>query len=102
MSLSACPDCGANLGRNASKCRCGWCAPGTPQGPTEKPRVPCAADPACRYEGRIWHRKLTPRERVCVDHYSIAIDRDTTLAGCPTIPPAPIRTVQPKNVTGER
>ena len=26
--LSSCPDCGASVGRNAIKCRCGWSATG--------------------------------------------------------------------------
>jgi hypothetical protein len=68
----------------------------------EERGTPCAADPSCRYYGRIWNRNLLPHQRICVDHHYIAINQDTTLANCPTIPPAPIRLVQPKNVTGER
>ena len=69
---------------------------------TEPARVPCAADAACRFAGRMWIRGLLPTERICVDHYYIAVQRDGSLAGQPVIPPAPIRTVAPKNVTGER
>lgn len=64
--------------------------------------VPCAADPACRYYGRLWNRNLLPHQRICVDHHYIAINQDTTLAGQPTIPPAPLRIVKPKNVAGDR
>jgi hypothetical protein len=98
MSLSACPDCGASLGRNASKCRCGWVT-----GPAKSEATggtPCAADPSCRYYGRLWNRNLLPHQRICVDHHYIAINQDTTLANCPTIPPAPIRTLIAKPVAG--
>jgi hypothetical protein len=64
--------------------------------------VPCAADRLCRYYGRLWTRNLQPNERICVDHYYIAINQDGSLAGEPVIPPAPMRLVQRKNVTGER
>lgn len=100
MSLSACPDCGGNLGRDAQKCRCGWKS-GAAQSESNG-GTPCAADPACRYFGRLWNRNLLPHQRICVDHHYIAINQDTTLAHCPTIPPAPLRIVNPKNVTGER
>lgn len=39
--LPACPDCGANLGRDAKKCRCGWKAA------IELPRLSVQ----CAYEG---------------------------------------------------
>lgn len=45
-------------------------------------RVPCAADAACKYTGRMWVRGLEPSARLCVQHYSQAIDEDRSLAKC--------------------
>jgi hypothetical protein len=56
----------------------------------EPDRVPCAADTACRFNGRLWIRHLQPNERICVDHYYIAINNDGSLAGEPVIPPRPV------------
>jgi hypothetical protein len=85
MSLSACPDCGANLGRNAIKCRCGWAS--GPQASGGERLTPCAGNPSCKYAGRMWIRSLQPNERICVDHYYIAVQNDGSLAGDPVIPP---------------
>ena len=52
----------------------------------EKPRTPCAADPTCRYTGMLWVRTLQHDQRICVDHYYIAIKQDRSLIG-PTVPP---------------
>lgn len=38
--LTACPDCGANVGKGASKCRCGWQAVG--QAAAARPVTMCA------------------------------------------------------------
>ena len=85
MSLSACPDCGGNLGKNAMKCRCGWA---TAAAQSESAGgTPCAADPTCRYFGRLWTRNYLPHQRICVDHYYIAINRDGSLARDSVIPP---------------
>lgn len=76
-ALTACPDCGGNLGKNATKCRCGWKAPGAVQAEVaaEKRITPCAADPACRYPGLMWVRSLRPDQRICVIHYCDHPDR---------------------------
>lgn len=52
----------------------------------EKPRTQCAADLACRFAGMLWVRTLPPDQRICVDHYCIAIQRDRSLIG-DTVPP---------------
>ena len=62
--------------------------------------VPCAADPACRYFGRLWVRSLLPNERICVDHYYIAINNDGSLAREPVIPPK-MGWVPAKPIAGE-
>jgi hypothetical protein len=62
--------------------------------------VPCAADRLCRYYGRLWTRNLLPTERICVDHYYIAVNQDGSLAGEPVIPPKPLHTVTAKPVAG--
>lgn len=69
--LTACPDCGGNLGRSATKCRCGWKAPVVLQAhaAAEKKMTPCAADPSCRYPGLMWVSGLNPNQRICVVHY---------------------------------
>jgi hypothetical protein len=102
MSLKNCPDCGGDLGRGAVKCRCGWVAAGVPKGPTEKPAVPCAADPGCRYAGRLWVRSIGHNERLCVDHYYAALAKDPSLCGTPVIPPQKMMAgVTPKPVSGQ-
>jgi hypothetical protein len=68
---------------------------------TEPAGTPCAADPNCRYYGRLWNRNLLPHQRICVDHHYIAINQDTTLANCPTVPPPPMRLVKARPVAGE-
>lgn len=99
MSLSACPDCGGNLGKNALKCRCGWMS-GSAQ-VASSGGIPCAADPGCKYFGRLWTRNLEHHQRICVDHYYIAIQLDGSLAGEPVIPPVPLmRGVVAKPVAG--
>lgn len=42
--------------------------PATPVHP--KGFVQCAANPKCRYPGRLWLVGMEPNERVCVEHYS--------------------------------
>ena len=86
MSLKNCPDCGGDLGRGAVKCRCGWTVPGT-SGPAKTGEIPCAADKSCRYSGRMWLRTLAPTERVCVNHYYLAIDQDRSMAHDNPVPP---------------
>lgn len=67
----------------------------------EKPRVPCAADPTCRFPGRLWHSQLQHHERICVDHYYIAIERNHSLADDPTVPPKQkMLGIRPKQVAG--
>lgn len=100
MSLSACPDCGGSLGRNALKCRCGWMS-GSAQ-VASSGGIPCAADPGCRYYGRLWVRTLNHDQRLCVDHYYRAIENDPSLIKDGVIPPRLMRGVTAKNVTGER
>jgi hypothetical protein len=101
MSLKNCPDCGGDLGRGAVKCRCGWCVPGTTKSPSERPAVPCAADPSCRYGGRLWIRSIGHNERLCVDHYYKAVDKDPSLLGAAVIPPQKMMPgVKPKPVAG--
>jgi hypothetical protein len=99
MSLKNCPDCGGDLGRAASKCRCGWIAPGA------KPfngqaGTPCAADPNCKYFGRLWVRTLPHDKRLCVDHYYIAIEQDRSLLLDGVVPPSKMVGVTPKPVAG--
>jgi hypothetical protein len=102
MNLKACPDCGGDLGKNSIKCRCGWKAPGTAfTSPEVKPRNPCAADPACRFPGRLWHSQLLHDQRICIDHYYSAIERNHALGDDPTAPPkTKMLGVRPKQVAG--
>ena len=98
--LTACPDCGGSLGKSASKCRCGWTAPwakveGAPA------YTPCASS-GCRYPGRLWLRTLAPNERVCVNHYYSALDRNPDLCRDDVVPPKPMMTAAAKNVAGDR
>jgi hypothetical protein len=66
--FSHCPDCSAPLGKERSKCRCGWAAPAV-QARIQNPNyVPCADSDACRFPGRLWFRGLGSRQRVCVEH----------------------------------
>ena len=48
--------------------------------PSAKPELPrghvqCAADPNCRYSGRMWIEGLEQKQRLCVNHYYIALDK---------------------------
>jgi len=53
----------------------------------EKQAVPCAANEACRYPGRLWIRTLAPDKRLCIDHYYRALEADHSLAFDETVPP---------------
>ena len=101
MNLKACPDCGGDLGKGASKCRCGWKTSGFQQTVNGRPSIPCAADPTCRFPGRLWHSQLQHHERICVDHYYIAIERNHSLGDDPTVPPKQkMLGVRPREVAG--
>lgn len=78
MSLSACPDCGGNLGKSATKCRCGWKSAAAVQAEVSGQRgvCPCAADPACKLRGLLWVRSIPEDQRLCVVHYGIEIERN--------------------------
>lgn len=88
MSLTACPDCAADL-KGASKCKCGWksAAVVQAQAAAERKITPCAADAACRYRGMLWVRTLAHNERVCVNHYYAFIDAHRECRHDPTVPP---------------
>jgi hypothetical protein len=70
IDYSHCPDCSTPLGKDHSKCRCGWTAPAARDQIHQLNRVPCADDAQCRYPGRIWFPGMPRRERVCVEHAS--------------------------------
>ena len=53
----------------------------------DEPRVPCAANQSCRFHGRLWVRHLLPTERLCVDHYYQALEKDPSLKGVDPVPP---------------
>lgn len=73
--MSRCPDCGSTLGKDAIKCRCGWKTLQTVLQESNGPRfTPCAGDPGCRFPGRMFVTGLDPRERLCVNHYYIALE----------------------------
>jgi hypothetical protein len=98
MSLKNCPDCGGDLGRSATKCRCGWLAPSA--GVVRQGGTPCAADPNCKYFGRLWVRTLEHHQRLCVDHYYIAVEKDRSLLVGGVVPPQKMPNVAPKPVAG--
>ena len=100
--LTACPDCGGNLGKSASKCRCGWKSAAASQtsAASEGKYTPCAWNPACRYPGRLWVRWLQPNERICVIHYTDALQRDGSIYRDDVVPPK--QTLVQKNVAGDR
>ena len=73
--MSRCPDCGSTLGKDATKCRCGWKSLQAVLREEGGPRfTPCAGNPACRYPGRMFVTGLDPNQRLCVNHYYIALE----------------------------
>jgi hypothetical protein len=101
MSLKNCPDCGGDLGRSATKCRCGWLAPGSHKSFSGQAGTPCAADPNCKYFGRLWVRTIEHNQRLCVDHYYIAVEKDRSLLLDGVVPPVKVMAgVTPKPVAG--
>jgi hypothetical protein len=99
MSLKNCPDCGGNLGTSATKCRCGWTAPGASTRSGERANVPCAAHPGCRFAGMLWVPSLQPNERLCVNHYYAVLESHPEFKRSPTVPPK-MGGVSPKPVAG--
>ena len=70
MAESACPDCGGKIGIKATRCRCGWKMPGTPQR-NDRPIQPAIQ---CCFQGcaeasicRIFTK--TGWANVCRTHY---------------------------------
>ena len=47
----------------------------------------------------MWIRSLLSHERICVDHYYIAVQKDGSLAGQPVVPPK-MGGLQAKPVSG--
>ena len=66
----------------------------------ESPKTSCAWNPACRYPGRLWVRWLQPTERICVNHYTDALQRDGSIYRDDVVPPK--MSVQAKPVAGDR
>jgi hypothetical protein len=77
--LKACPDCGGSLGKEAKKCRCGWMAPGYKPEEEKRGYTPCAASSECRRPGLMWIRTIREDERLCVDHYTQAVEKNREL-----------------------
>jgi hypothetical protein len=64
-----CPDCGGDLGKSATKCRCGWVA--SIYTSTSAGHRQCAHDPKCQYPGRM---KVDGKPGlVCVTCYDAAL-----------------------------
>ena len=87
MNRIACPDCGGDLGKSATKCRCGWKSLQTALQESRPNFTPCAGNAGCRYPGRLWVRTLSSNERLCINHYYLALEKDHTLWDCDTVPP---------------
>lgn len=69
--FSHCPDCSAPLGKERTKCRCGWAAPAV-QAQIQNPNhIPCADNATCRKPGRLWFPSMDLKARVCVDHATV-------------------------------
>jgi len=64
VSLKNCPDCGSDLGRNATKCRCGW------KTSVELPRLtqPCAHE-GCKTPAILREQIPTGWANFCEYHY---------------------------------
>jgi hypothetical protein len=65
-----CPDCSTHLGKDRTKCRCGWAMPQLVQMQENPNHIPCAADPNCRHCGRMWVEGLPQKARICIEHYA--------------------------------
>jgi hypothetical protein len=72
---SHCPDCSAPLGKERTKCRCGWMQPQAAQVQANPNHIPCSADSACRKPGRLFVEGMKPKDRICIVHYYQAIER---------------------------
>lgn len=68
--FSHCPDCSAPLGKERTKCRCGWLAPVARAQAQNPNHVQCADHEQCRFPGRIWFPGMPRKQRVCVEHAS--------------------------------
>jgi hypothetical protein len=64
-----CPDCGGNLGKGATKCRCGWKAVEDVSAPESKPVPTCEVMADCPYPARL----VVNGKRTCVVHHDEAL-----------------------------